>query len=854
MVACEHQQVKVAEMLLQAKADPNILDNIGRSCLHTVAAARNANLISLLCSHDANPHSCENDTRIPPLTVAALFGDLASVKALMEFGANPNYPKNSLLAPIIAAAQEGQINIVKFLLERGADPSVGNPYGYSALHFAALRKHYDVVKCILSEDPSPDILTEDKATPLMCAAAGGSEEIVKLLIDSGAQVDAVRTVKMASGKVQVSPVAEAALSSHFGVVRVLIENNAYLHHLSGGVHSVLEFACAGGDPEIVQLIVSKFDSDVDLSEYEVPIIRAVADGNFECAKAIVDNIGLQTLLDKATSTGKQQFADALCRYGDVLKDHQMVLPNVGRKMSRTVGTSEDIFLQFRYQQMSVQIQVDCIKYAVLFHPLLVVREERKLYVDVCWHLLHHFENKEELYTNALECGYVDVVAFLEDYSDKAVVTEAESSAFLRRIQSGDPTPVQFLCSATTVDSLWDTAESTNKDSVAQFFTEVQARSQKSGCSAFLNIKRVFNESMMTAILEKLKKSVQENYEEPILCCLSYGESHGPNEWSESVLDEIPDSASMLHCYELVQSNKTPDEPEASRRIPSCQDDLSQEHMRNNETLVTQPSSSAITSVTYSANSVTSFVSDNSSCEMTSSKGTNDGPIPPPNTTVYGKAFEQSQHPPLEKALNKLRELDKGMQLNQPIYSFENHRKVLTKVAAKVGTKWSFLARYFGMEEDTIKTFKTRSSNIGERSCQMLRFWIKENVETATWGVLCDNLVRILRGDIADVISQYLFGNRDHSILQYAGKNVGSNIDILMFVANQVGSYWERLATELGVTVRQTATCDEDLCITVLCEWINASHQPRLYCQLYDALENIELGDSIALIEEELQAS
>ena len=73
-------------------------------------------------------------------------------------------------------------------------------------------------------------------------------------------------------------------------------------------------------------------------------------------------------------------------------------------------------------------------------------------------------------------------------------------------------------------------------------------------------------------------------------------------------------------YELVQSNKTPDEPEASRRIPSCQDDLSQEHMRNNETLVTQPSSSAITSVTYSANSVTSFVSDNSSSEMTSSKG------------------------------------------------------------------------------------------------------------------------------------------------------------------------------------------------------------------------------------------
>ena len=32
MVACEHQQVKVAEMLLQAKADPNILDNVRDVC------------------------------------------------------------------------------------------------------------------------------------------------------------------------------------------------------------------------------------------------------------------------------------------------------------------------------------------------------------------------------------------------------------------------------------------------------------------------------------------------------------------------------------------------------------------------------------------------------------------------------------------------------------------------------------------------------------------------------------------------------------------------------------------------------------------------------------------------------
>ena len=43
-------------------------------------------------------------------------------------------------------------------------------------------------------------------------------------------------------------------------------------------------------------------------------------------------------------------------------------------------------------------------------------------------------------------------AMLHGLSCSLQVTEAESSAFLRRIQSGDPTPVQFLCSATTVVS------------------------------------------------------------------------------------------------------------------------------------------------------------------------------------------------------------------------------------------------------------------------------------------------------------------------------------------------------------------------------------------------------------------
>ena len=211
----------------------------------------------------------------------------------------------------------------------------------------------------------------------------------------------------------------------------------------------------------------------------------------------------------------------------------------------------------------------------------------------------------------------------------------------------------------------------------------------------------------------------------------------------------------------------------------------------------------------------------------------------------------------EKSLAKLWEQPGNNYSSQVIGSFADHYKLLMEIARKIGTKWSFLARYFGITEEDISAIKLKASSIDERSSQMLKHWISQNPQKATWGRLCNGLVRILRGDIVDDISQYLYGTGRHNILQYAEKSLAtSNIQILAFVANQVASCWEPLAEELGVSVHLSplVTCDEDACIAVLCQWLNNSHQPPLYRQLYNALEKIGCGHIIALVEEQLQAT
>lgn len=86
-------------------------------------------------------------------------------------------------SPLMLAAIKGQMDLVKQLIARDAD--INKP-GWTALHYAASSGQVEIMKLLLEKHAFIDAQSPNGTTPLMMAAMYGSPESVKLLLDEGA--------------------------------------------------------------------------------------------------------------------------------------------------------------------------------------------------------------------------------------------------------------------------------------------------------------------------------------------------------------------------------------------------------------------------------------------------------------------------------------------------------------------------------------------------------------------------------------------------------------------------------------------------------------------------------------------
>lgn len=140
------------------------------------------------CGFDVNQAS-EYQT---PLIAAAQEGDLDIVRYLVQQGADVNKPTgNDRKSPLTVAAYRGHIDIVRYFVQNGADPNNPPPdddFG------SALIGALDGKECatFLLENGSDInmIVAGEYGSALAAAARMNSIEMVKLLLEAGADVNA----------------------------------------------------------------------------------------------------------------------------------------------------------------------------------------------------------------------------------------------------------------------------------------------------------------------------------------------------------------------------------------------------------------------------------------------------------------------------------------------------------------------------------------------------------------------------------------------------------------------------------------------------------------------------------------
>ena len=86
---------------------------------------------------------------------------------------------------MMMAALNGDLDFVNLLIAKDAEV---NKKGWAPLHYAATNGHDDIVKVLLDHSAYIDAGSPNGTTPLMMAARGGHVSTVKLLLDNGADL------------------------------------------------------------------------------------------------------------------------------------------------------------------------------------------------------------------------------------------------------------------------------------------------------------------------------------------------------------------------------------------------------------------------------------------------------------------------------------------------------------------------------------------------------------------------------------------------------------------------------------------------------------------------------------------
>eukprot|EP00558_Chaetoceros_sp_UNC1202_P002732 CAMPEP_0197247354 /NCGR_PEP_ID=MMETSP1429-20130617/29117_1 /TAXON_ID=49237 /ORGANISM="Chaetoceros sp., Strain UNC1202" /LENGTH=184 /DNA_ID=CAMNT_0042708245 /DNA_START=44 /DNA_END=598 /DNA_ORIENTATION=- len=114
---------------------------------------------------------------------------VADVKAALANGADINTTDGqSGQTCLMAASLRGKINIATYLLGQGADTTIGEMQGYTPPHGAAFQGRPDVMKLLADSGVNVNMFHDDGFLPLHRVCWGSSEfhtETLKVLIDLG---------------------------------------------------------------------------------------------------------------------------------------------------------------------------------------------------------------------------------------------------------------------------------------------------------------------------------------------------------------------------------------------------------------------------------------------------------------------------------------------------------------------------------------------------------------------------------------------------------------------------------------------------------------------------------------------
>ncbi len=144
----------------------------------------NAEVVTALLQRGFDPDSPSPQGQ-PALMLAMQKSSRKVAEVLMEWKTtNLSIHNPKMETPLMLAAITNQLDWAKKLIERGADV---NQKGWTPLHYAATKGNIEIMRLLIENHAYLDAESPNGTTPLMMAAMYGNSQTVKLLLESGAE-------------------------------------------------------------------------------------------------------------------------------------------------------------------------------------------------------------------------------------------------------------------------------------------------------------------------------------------------------------------------------------------------------------------------------------------------------------------------------------------------------------------------------------------------------------------------------------------------------------------------------------------------------------------------------------------
>ena len=199
MYAALYSDAAGVKLLLDRGADPNAASSKGVTAL--MWSVDDIRKVRLLVTAGADVNARSAGGRTPLMIAASRYGSAEVVKFLLSKGAEVNVTDKTFgpplvpigagaSTPLLEAAKIDEPATVRWLLEQGADVDAKDRADTTPLAAAVLFGNVENVKLLLAKGADVNITTKGGWTPLMYAAIRGNLEVLRLLLDRNARVNA----------------------------------------------------------------------------------------------------------------------------------------------------------------------------------------------------------------------------------------------------------------------------------------------------------------------------------------------------------------------------------------------------------------------------------------------------------------------------------------------------------------------------------------------------------------------------------------------------------------------------------------------------------------------------------------